>query len=410
MKVLWISPKLPYPPESGDKLRQFNLIRELSPNIEISLIAFTLTKQEENQAGHMNRFCSRVKTFFFDELSQLQRIRAIITSPNPYYVSRYQRADVNDYILSELESFRPDLIQIEHTYLAEYLRRIPSHLKRPSILTKHNIDADLALQSYKFADSLIKRIFWWLEWKKMAHYEPRADNLFSSLVVMSNTDKAAIDSRKKRPAATHVVENGVDTLKLQPFRPSSEPVLLFLGALDYLPNQDAAIYICKEILPLLKNSVPNARVLIVGRKPSAAVLGLESESVEVHGDVPEVEPFYEMASIAIVPLRAGSGSRLKILEAMALGRPVISTSKGAEGLEIEPGQDYLLADSANTFVECIEKLLVNRALYEKIAKKARITVENKYDWSQAAKKMMRIYNSLCDGTEQCEGNHRQFLR
>lgn len=394
MKVLWISPKLPYPPESGDKLRQFNLIRELSSSTEISLIAFTLTRKEESWAGHMRRFCTQVKTFFFDELSQIQRISAIITSPVPYYVSRYQRADVRDYIQSELESFRPDVIQIEHTYLAEYLRRIPSHLKRPSILTKHNIDADLALQSYKFADNPVKKVFWWLEWKKMAFYEPNADNLFSSVIVMSNTDKTAILRRKKPPASAHVVENGVDTRKLRPLTPSHEPVLLFLGALDYLPNQDAAIYICREIMPLLKKSFPDARMLIVGRKPSAEILSLGSDSVEIHSDVPEVEPFYQRASIAIVPLRAGSGSRLKILEAMALGRPVVSTSKGAEGLEIEPGKDYLLADDAKTFVESIGKLLVNHDLYEKIASKARQTVEHKYDWSQAAKKMMRIYDTL----------------
>ncbi len=397
MKVLWISPKLPYPPESGDKLRQFNLIRELSSNIEISLIAFTLTRHEESLAGHMKRFCPRVKTFFFDEFSQLQRINAIVKSPDPYYVSRYQRADVNNYIRNELETFQPDLIQIEHTYLAEYLRRIPPHLKRPSILTKHNIDAHLALQSYKFADSLVKKVFWWLEWKKMAFYEPKADRLFSSVVVMSNTDKEAILNRKKPPAATHVVENGVDTRKLLPFAPSSKPVLLFIGALDYLPNQVASIYICREILPLLKNIFPEVRILIVGRKPSSEILKLGSESVEVHGDVPEVEPFYETSSIAIVPLKAGSGSRLKILEAMALGRPVVSTSKGAEGLEIEPGKDFMLADDPQTFVESIRDLLVHRELYEKIATGARQTVENKYDWSEAAKKMMRIYEALHAG-------------
>ncbi len=397
MKILWISPKLPYPPESGDKLRQFNLIRELSSNVEISLMAFTLTRHEESLAGYMERFCPRIKTFFFDEFSQLKRIRAIITSPNPYYVSRYQRADVNNYMINELETFQPDLIQIEHTYLAEYLRRIPSHLKRPSVLTKHNIDADLALQTCNFADSLVKKVFWWLEWKKMAFYEPRADRLFSSIIVMSETDKAAILKREQPPGATHVVENGVDTRKLRPFSPSRQPVLLFIGALDYLPNQDAAIYICREILPLLKNILPEIRILIVGRKPSSEILSLASETVEVHGDVPEVESFYERSSIAIVPLRAGSGSRLKILEAMALGRPVVSTSKGAEGLEIEPGKDFMLADDPQTFVKSIRDLLVDQKLYEKIANRARQTVESKYDWSEAARKMMRIYEALHTG-------------
>lgn len=397
MKVLWISPKLPYPPESGDKLRQFNLIRNLSANVEISLVAFTLTKQEEDLAGYMNQFCQRVKTFFFHELSQFQRIRSIVTSVNPYYVLRYQNPDVSNYIQHEIETFRPDLIQIEHTYLAEYLRHISTSLKCPTILTKHNIDADLAFQSYKLADSAVKRVFWWIEWRKMAFYEPLADNLFSSVVVMSETDKMEILGRKKPPTCVHVVENGVDTQRMQPLRPHSEPIMLFVGALDYPPNQDAAICICQEILPLLQKYFHNARILIVGRKPSAEILNLRSQCVEVHGDVPEVEPFYKRASVAIVPLRAGSGSRLKILEAMALGRPVVSTSKGAEGLEIDPGRDFMLANDPTAFAQSIRNLLDDRDLYERIAARARKTVEQKYDWTEAARKMTRIYEMLCAG-------------
>ncbi len=397
MKVLWISPKLPYPPESGDKLRQFNLICKLSSKVEISLVAFTLTGQEEEWAGHMRQYCQNVKTFFFHELSQIQRIGSILTSCNPYYVTRYQNSEVSDYIQRELGSFRPDVIQIEHTYLAEYLRRIPSHLRCPSILTKHNIDADLALQNYRLADNIVKKAFWWLEWKKMAVYEPDADNLFSSVVVMSEIDRAEILGREKPPASVEVVENGVDTVNLKPLFPVYDPVILFVGALDYLPNQDAVFYICSEILPLMKKSFHNIKVLIVGRKPSSEIRALASDFVEIWSDVPSVEPFYRRASIAIVPLRAGSGSRLKILEAMSLGRPVVSTPKGAEGLELEPGKDFLLADDPPSFAESITNLLADKGLYEKISQRARKTVEQKYDWSEASKKMTHIYCQLCDG-------------
>ena len=394
MKVLWISPKLPYPPESGDKLRQFNLIRKLSSHVVISLVAFTLTREEEAQAEHMKQYCEKVKTFYFHEMSHLQRICSILITSNPYYVSRYQDLAVTKYICDEIEAFRPDLVQFEHTYLAEYLRKIPPHLERPSVLTKHNIDADLALQSYRLAKSAVKKAFWWLEWKKMSAYEPYVDNLFSSVVVMSEVDKAEILERKKPPSSVHVVENGVDTERLRPLAPAYEPIMLFIGALDYLPNQDAAIYISREILPLLKKSFQNAKILLVGRKPSSEILSLASDAVEVWGDVPQVEPFYERASVAIVPLRAGSGSRLKILEAMALGRPVVSTTKGSEGLEIEAGKDFIVADDPAVFAESIKRLLCDRGLYQDIVFHARKTVEQKYDWSEAARKMNRIYDRL----------------
>jgi glycosyltransferase involved in cell wall biosynthesis len=395
MKVLWISPKLPYPPESGDKLRQFNLIRHLSSGVDISLIAFALAKEEEVQSKHMEQYCGKVRTFFSPNPSYVERIRSILTTGKPYYVSRYQDLAVAAYITDEIETFQPDLVQIEHTYMAEYLRKIPPDLERPSILTKHNIDADLALQNYRLADSSVRKVFWWLEWKKMALYEPYVDNLFSSVVVMSEVDKAEILRRKKPPPVVNVVENGVDTVKLQPFAPVYDPVMLFIGALDYLPNQDAANYLCREIFPLIKKSFQNAGILLVGRKPSPEILGLASEAVEVWGDVPEVEPFYRRASIAVVPLRAGSGSRLKILEAMALGRPVVSTTKGAEGLEIEAGKDFLAADDPAAFAESIKMLFNEPGLYQNISSHARKTVEEKYDWSEAARKMSAIYDRLC---------------
>jgi len=174
-----------------------------------------------------------------------------------------------------------------------------------------------------------------------------------------------------------------------------DPVMLFIGALDYLPNQDAANYLCRDIFPLIKKSFQNAGILLVGRKPSPEILGLASEAVEVWGDVPEVEPFYRRASIAVVPLRAGSGSRLKILEAMALGRPVVSTTKGAEGLEIEAGKDFLAADDPAAFAESIKMLFNEPGLYQNISSHARKTVEEKYDWSEAARKMSAIYDRLC---------------
>ena len=192
------------------------------------------------------------------------------------------------------------------------------------------------------------------------------------------------------------MENGVDTVKFQPLPPVHDPVLLFIGALDYLPNQDAANYLCREIFPLLKKSFQSVKILLVGRKPSHEMLSLASEAIEVWGDVPEVEPYYRQASIAVVPLRAGSGSRLKILEAMALGRPVVSTRKGAEGLDIQAGKDFLAADDPAAFAASIAMLLNDPGLYRNGSLQARKTVEEKYDWSASARKMLAIYNKVRD--------------
>lgn len=394
MKVLWVSPKLPYPPESGDKLRQFNLIKRLSQTAEISLAAFVLKREEEQYASYMRRFCTRVQTFYSPNRSYARRFIAMSSRTLPYYVWRYNSQRALQYVRTELARFRPHILQIEHTYMSEYARSIPDQERPPSVLTKHNIDADLAYQSFRVAKSPISKMFWWLEWKKMALYEPKADRFMTALVVMSEQDRARLLQKESDLPSVKVVENGVDTSMLKPLAPINDDVVIFVGAFDYLPNQDAALWFCQRVLPILKDFRINAKVLLVGRNPSPSVTQLISEAVEVHADVPDVLPYYQRSAVAVVPLRAGSGSRLKILEAMALGRPVVSTEKGAEGLELEPGIDFLQAEAPRSFAAAIASLMRDRDLYLRIADRARRTVETKYDWNIAAQKMTQLYQQV----------------
>jgi len=401
MKVLWISPKLPFPPESGDKLRQFNLIKRLSQRTEISLVAFVIKREEEEYVHYLRPYCTHVRTFYSPNLSYARRILAVASHAVPYYVWRYHSRNALEYIRTELGRFSPHVLQIEHTYMCEYALAISEAVRPPSVLTKHNLDADLAHQSFRLASSPISKMFWWLEWKKMSQYEPAVDKSMSALVVMSHQDRTRLLENEHKLPPVEVVENGVDTSLLRPLTPLDDPVLIFVGAFDYLPNQDAAVWFCKSILPIVKDFNVNAKLLLVGRNPSLVVTQLISDFVEVHADVPEVLPYYQRAAVAIVPLRAGSGSRLKILEAMALGRPVVSTQKGAEGLKLEPGKDFLQADDPTSFATAITSLICDRDLYCEIADRARKTVETKYDWDIAAQKMRQLYEQVS-----CESRHR----
>lgn len=394
MRVLWISPKLPFPLESGDKLRQFNLMKRLSQKVEISLIAFAIRREEEEYASYLRQYCSRVRIFYSPNRSRVRRFLAMSCHTVPYYVWRYYSKNAVAYIRQELARFHPDIVQIEHTYMAEYRRVLSREAAPPTILTKHNIDADLAYQSYRLANSSIGRIFWWLEWKKMSHYEPEADKSVSAIVVMSPQDKSRLLEKEKELPLVEIVENGVDTSLLKPLPPLHDPIVIFVGAFDYLPNQDAAVWFCKTILPIVKDFHTNAKLLLVGRNPSHVVTQLLSDAVEIYADVPDVLPYYERSALAVVPLRGGSGSRLKILEAMALGRPVVSTKKGAEGLQLTPGLDFLEADDPVAFAAAITSLIRDRNLYQRIAQHARKTVETKYDWDIAAQKMTLLYERV----------------
>ncbi len=394
MKVLWISPKLPYPPESGDKLRQYNLLRHLSKTVDIHLAAFTLTPGEEKYAENMKEYCSRVETRYSPNFNSVQKIRAVFGSLKPYYVTRYLDLDLVEFLREELRRFGPDVVQIEHTYLSEYIRHLNPEDSVGTLLTKHNIDADLARQNYLLARSAAEKVFWRIEWAKMKAYEPLTDGLFSCVAAMSPVDRDKILQRPTPPRRVEVVENGVDTDRMHPLPENRKPVVLFVGAFDYLPNQDAANYLCHEIYPKLRERIPGMRILLVGRKPAPEVLALAGKGIEVHADVPSVEAYYGQACVSVVPLRAGSGSRLKILEAMALGRPVVSTAIGAEGLDLEPGEDYLQANTPTGFADAVVKLLEDLRLYRDIAARARSTVEKKYDWSIMAGKLRKIYDDI----------------
>jgi glycosyltransferase involved in cell wall biosynthesis len=194
-----------------------------------------------------------------------------------------------------------------------------------------------------------------------------------------------------RPA---VVENGVDCAALRPL-PHGGAALLFAGVMDYPPNADAAVFFCRSIMPLVRPLIPDAKLLIVGHSPPSQVRRLAGEpGVTVAGYVEDLIPWYSQAAVTVVPLRAGGGTRLKILESMALGRPVVSTTIGCEGLEVEHNRHILIADTPERFAGCVTRLLLDPALRDRIAAEARRLVEERYNWPAIGKRLLDVYNGL----------------
>jgi polysaccharide biosynthesis protein PslH len=175
---------------------------------------------------------------------------------------------------------------------------------------------------------------------------------------------------------------------------SLSPALLFVGNLSYPPSADAALYFCKEILPQVCSLLEGVETWIVGANPIPELLQLDGKFIHVTGQVPDVTPYYRRSSVCVVPVRAGGGTRLKILEAMALGRPVVSTTVGSEGLAVVDGEHLLVADSPKVFAEQIVHLLTDQTLYERITANARRLVVTQYDWDAIAARLLQIYDEL----------------
>ena len=192
-----------------------------------------------------------------------------------------------------------------------------------------------------------------------------------------------------------MIPNGADTRLLQPLpREDARPTLLYVGNMDYNANADAVISFCRESLPLIRQAVKDVELWIVGSNPLPEVRRLACDSVHVTGYVEDVKPYYRQSSVCIVPLHAGSGIRLKILESMALGRPVVSTSLGCEGLDVEDGVQIMIADSPAQFAEKTVRLLQDAALYQTIVVNARRLVETRYDWDIIAVRFSSLYARL----------------
>jgi glycosyltransferase involved in cell wall biosynthesis len=287
-----------------------------------------------------------------------------------------------------------NILEIEQQHMALYLEALPSYVKLGTILTFLDIASVQHNRISQIERRPSRKLRAWLHSLMMRRWEPRYAQRFDRCITVSEADRRLLLDKNPLLSAD-VIPNGVDTVAYQRLSLSNgSPVLLFVGRMKYVPCADAMLYFHEQILPIIRQKIPNVELWIVGSNPPHEVRQLEGDHVRVTGQVDDVLPYYERASVCVVPLRAGSGTRLKILEAMALGRPIVSTSIGAEGLDVIQGQHLLLADGPEQFAATTLGLLEDRGLQERLARNARQLVTSRYDWDIAAKQLMRVYEEV----------------
>jgi len=289
-----------------------------------------------------------------------------------------------------------DIIQIDQSPIAHYVEFIDkSNYDAARLISLYDVGAAQFSRISKIESNFQNRFWTWFDSLFLRHWESTyVDRHFDKCIVVSEIDRAAL--RQSNPNLDPIiVPNGVDTTQhnLLP-EPATCNKIIFVGNMRYLPNVDGANFFCKEIFPLIKRKVPEAKLLLVGSTPIDAVRSLASENILVTGYVESVIPYYQESAISIVPLRAGSGTRLKILESMALGRPVVSTTLGCEGLTVSHAENILIADTPTDFAAHIIQLLHDPKMRQHLITNARQLVETSYDWYAIANKMLHIYEEL----------------
>jgi glycosyltransferase involved in cell wall biosynthesis len=389
MRILAVTYGLPWPLTEGAKIRDYHLLRELAKDAEVVLLSFCKDDPDHAVPCEPLRFCREVETYapprrrsWQEALAHHRSARPLATFP--FYFDAFARR-----IRALAERHQVDAVQIEHSFLAPYRTSIPADCR--AILSLHNIGERQYASIAKVSGAgLLGK----LKAMSMRGWEADWAARFDHCVTVSAQECEWLRQRVPGLPVT-VIENGVDSAALRPLPPpASTHELLFVGTLGYAPNCDAVVQFVRRTLPVLQRSNPIVRLVVVGRDAPPEVRAMAGPAVEVHEDVLDVRPFYQRAAACVVPLRAGGGTRLKILEAMALGRPVISTPEGAEGLEVSHGNQLLIATDPAAMAAEISRVLLNRELAAELAARARRWVELRHDWAVIGARLRELHQRL----------------
>jgi len=350
---------------------------------------FGFHAQQDNAAHtELESICERVVCFPLElprprSAAEVWQYVSGIASRQPYNIRKYFRPQIAAQLRALLEKEAYDVVVCDFAIAASV---IPWDVSCPKVLFTHNVEATIWKRHYEVASNPLWKLLSWREWRAMERSENEYLKKADVVIAVSKADRDVF-SRLIPAEKLAVIPTGVDIDFFQPMpAEEQENTLVFTGSMDWLPNEDGMFYFVEEILPRISRQFPAVKLMVVGRKPSRRlkVLAAGNPAIELTGWVNDVRPYLARGSVCIVPLRVGSGTRLKIFEAMSMGKAVVSTTIGAEGLPVKSGSDILLADSPEDFATCAIKLLREKALRQRLGAAARNLVESRFSWSSVA--------------------------
>ncbi len=411
MRVLKITDSFPYPPDTGGKIRVWHLLKEVAQHHEVTLLSLLDSADELRFLPEMQQQCdihveTVIKQRNRSKVKVLRNLsKAILKGQPPQNgVNFYDEMARKVQDVTSDQFF--DIIDIETSAMASYVefvknsctQELKSCARSMRFISLQDVGASQYKRILKLQSDLFSRFWIWVNWIFLRFWEPMyMARRFDKCIVVSSLDKNLL-YKANSLLDLAVVPNGVDVTQYKTLSdPFESNVILFVGLMDYEPNVDAVLFFYHEILPLIKSKIPDVHFLVVGKHPVADVRALASDPiVEVTGYVESVLPYYQRACLSVVPLRAGGGTRLKVLESLALGRPVVSTSIGCEGLRVKHNENIRVADTPADFSDEVVGLLRNPALRRHLAHRGRELVEAEYDWRAIAARLLSLYDkALC---------------
>lgn len=396
MRILFVTPSLPSLPRGGASRRMQGLISGLAREHAVSVLAFVPPGEDQTAAISAARdYCDEVVTVENDRYGlSNRRKRALqlrsLASPRSFEHLVYDRPALQAALDWMLARTRYDIVTVEFCWMA-----YPSFSTAAGlVLDEHNIEYDILRRTSRGETLPARKLYNAVDFRKLRREERAIWRKFDACCLTSERDERML-CRDRPSTRTAVVPNGADTAYFRPQAAPPEPMTIaFFGQISYYPNTDGLLFFLREVMPRLKQTQPRVRLLIIGLSPPDVISAYEGEDVIITGVVDDIRPYLERASVIIAPLRIGGGTRLKILEAMAMGKPVVSTRIGAEGIDVTDGQDILLADSAEDFAARVAQVLDDPALARRLGVAARELIEQRYDWQASVQRLTLLYQEL----------------
>ena len=390
MNILYLAHRIPFPPNKGDKIRSYHQIQYLSKHHTVYLACLADDPQDARYVEELKRYCRVVEISYRSSLKHFWHIGRALFCGQALSVGAFYSRELQQKVKTILQSVKIDHIIVFSSPMAEYVR----HVKEiPKLMDFVDVDSEKwrTYASYqKFPFSLLYQ----LEAKRLGRYEEEIAREFEQSVFISDQEVQLFRERVKDRPIT-VVSNGVDLnyfhSKGKTEALGQDPVLVFTAAMDYFPNIDAAQFFCRHIFPRIRETYPEIRFDIVGRKPSHAVLKLARPGrINVTGTVTDVRPYMSNASVAVVPLRIARGVQNKILEAMATGLPVVGTANAFQGIAVGANDGIRVADDPKQFADEVVRLLNDQELQFLCGSQARKFVEKRCSWEDCGAQLEQL--------------------
>jgi glycosyltransferase involved in cell wall biosynthesis len=385
-------PYTPIPANFGGALRVYNLIKIAAQQHDVSLLTIGWKKDEQELRTH---FGPSVKSAHIVSRQWQRRSPRIaqfysLFAGNSFFSMQGHNEEMQKRIDQTMQESKFDIVQTEFAHMGSY--DLPKQVIK--ILDAHNVEYDNFRRMSLNAHTPLRKLHYLSEYKKVYREEIEACRKSDAVFVTSGRDKQILDTDTPE-VSKYVIPNGVDASYFTPSTEASEPFsMVFTGSMSYIPNSDGMLYFLDNIFPLILNKAPEAKVYIVGSNPPERLTKRASRNVIITGFVEDVRPFVRKATIHIIPLRMGSGTRLKVLEALAMKKPIVTTSIGCEGIQVTNNETAIIADEPAAFADGVLKLFHDNALRNKFINNGFELMNTSYEWSVIGAEVERIYQLL----------------